>query len=323
MARPKFGVLVNAFTGTAVDSLITGNPKVAGGFYAFYWRELEPTRGNYDWSRLDAAIAEWKAVGKGLALRIVWSSSGYWGNEYSKTPTPQWVLDAGAKVAYHSASGTQVPLFWDPIYLEHAHAFLDAVGARYDGNPDVFFVDATPGAETNPFRGSIAKKDPTFTSTFSNAAASNGVKYSDSTWWSTLQTYIGSVRSHFATLPVLCTLNVGALPGSPTRLDAVGNLATQKGLLVGQNGLTGTSFRGNSGNRWRTWAGVTGLYFETASGTGGTTGTLQQVVDAAQTVMPDWLNFYYADVLKATQESSTYDASYAVALAEAAAFVGD
>jgi len=313
--RPVAGVLFYANYGQKTDPLVLANPTITGGFYMIYWSEIEKTHGQFDWAQLDAHIAEWKAVGKGIALRIVWSSSGYWAHPMAKTPTPQWVLDAGARYAYHPDSGTQVPLFWDPVYLKYAHEFLGAIGTRYDANTGMMFIDATPAAETNPYRfGTIDKKDPTFRDVFLTTAASDGTKYSASSWWTMLQTYIGSVKSHFPTLPVLVTLNKAGMPGEPSRLQEAGDLATSKKLWVGQNGLKGNSYTGTGADPWLTWGATTQVFFEPASAAGGTTGTMQQIVDACQRAGCNWLNVYYSDVFKATPGSSTYSASWDTAL---------
>ena len=199
--RPTSGVLFYANYANESETRALANPSITGALYQIYWSEIEPAAGDYRWSQLDANLARWRNAGKKVALRIMWSSSGYWPDPAAKRPTPQWVWDAGARRAYHAASDTEIPLFWDPIYLRHAQAFLAAVAARFDADPDLLFIDATPGAETNPYRaGTIDQLDPGFRDAFLLTAASDGTRYSDDLWWATLRSYISTLKARFATL---------------------------------------------------------------------------------------------------------------------------
>lgn len=97
----------------------------------------------------------------------MWSSSGYWRNPVAGKPTPAWVWKAGAKYAYHKESNTELALFWDPIFREHAMNFMKAVNKHFKNNKEILFIDVTPGAETNPYRfGTINRKDPQFKESF-------------------------------------------------------------------------------------------------------------------------------------------------------------
>ena len=62
--------------------------------------------------------------------------------------TPEWVKIAGAKGTFYEfgkgpneKGGSWDPDFADPIFLNKLDRFLSAMGARYDGNPNVAFVD--------------------------------------------------------------------------------------------------------------------------------------------------------------------------------------
>jgi hypothetical protein len=312
-----------------VDPLVLANPSIAGGSYVVFWSEVEKAQGQFEWAKMDASIAEWKAAGKGVSICVMWSASGYWRNPAAKTPTPQWVWDAGAKFALHSPSGTEVPLFWDPIYLKHAHAFLDALAAKYNRESAVFYIDATPGAETNPYRfGTIDLYDPGFRGVFTSTKASDGTTYTDALWGSALHTYITTVRDHFqqpaiSGLPVLITLNKGAMPGSKSRTQEIGDLVVSSGMWVGQAGLKGGAYTGRAAVApWLKWGASTKVFFETASAAIGATGTMQELVDACQRAGCNWLNVYAVDGLRATPGTRTYDHAWDAALDDLAATVG-
>jgi hypothetical protein len=319
--RPQAGVLFYANFGNEDETRVLANPSIVGALFQVYWSEFEPERRDFRWKQLDDFISRWRAAGKKVAVRVLWSSSGYWPDPTAKRPTPKWVWDVGARFAYHAQSDTEIPLFWDPIYREHAGAFLDALSARYDGNPDVMFIDATPGAETNPYRfGTIDQNDPGFRAVFVQTAASDGTTYTDERWELMVAAWLRSVRTRFPTLPVLITLNRGAMPDAPSRLAQIGDLAVSQGFWVGQNGLKGSSYTNSASQQmWLDWGSRARLFFETAAATGAEVGTMEEVVDAAIRVGADFLNVYAVDVVRATPGASTYDPAWEAALIRAAA----
>ena len=141
---------------------------------------MEKENGKCDWSQVDQWIEPWLKAGKKVAIRIMWSTSGYWPKPYYKTPTPKWVWREGAKFALHKPSGTEIPLIWDPIYQKFAWRFLEQFAARYGENPGLLFVDVTPGAETNPYRfGTINRLNPEFKDQFEKIKTSDGRSYNE------------------------------------------------------------------------------------------------------------------------------------------------
>ncbi|MCC7492453.1 MAG: DUF4832 domain-containing protein [Fimbriimonadaceae bacterium] len=106
------------------------------------WSELEPAEGEYVWSTLDTPAQRWIDKGWQIALRISCCES------WCRWATPEWVQRAGAK-GHNFRVGAGVVAdgpFWepdydDPVFLEKLSNFLAALAARYDGNPEVAFVD--------------------------------------------------------------------------------------------------------------------------------------------------------------------------------------
>ncbi len=106
------------------------------------WAYLEPEEGKYNWAILDTPAQRWIAKGKRIALRLTTSEN------WMKYATPEWVKNAGAKGTFYQfskgrveSSNTWDPLFDDPVYLQKLDAFLAAAARRYDGNPNVEFID--------------------------------------------------------------------------------------------------------------------------------------------------------------------------------------
>ncbi|MEX2245322.1 MAG: beta-galactosidase [Dehalococcoidia bacterium] len=106
------------------------------------WAQLEPQEGVYNWSHVDALLAAAHAKGKRVALRI-YTNKGEFGQA-----TPDWVFGAGAQ-AYASEPGSaRQPVPTDPVFAEKFGAFLTAFGSRYDGYPDIEFVQTNAGMGT-------------------------------------------------------------------------------------------------------------------------------------------------------------------------------
>lgn len=106
------------------------------------WAYLEPEEGKFNWALLDTPAQRWISKGKRVAFRITCSEN------WMRFATPEWVKDAGAKGTFYdfgkgpSENGASWdPDFGDPIFLQKLDHFLAAMAARYDGNPNVAFID--------------------------------------------------------------------------------------------------------------------------------------------------------------------------------------
>jgi hypothetical protein len=106
------------------------------------WSYIEPEEGRWNWSVLDTPAQRWIAKGKQVAFRITASES------WTRWATPKWVHDAGARgYDFRPGKGVEAngpfwePDFDDPVFLAKLDHFLAAMAARYDGNPEVAFID--------------------------------------------------------------------------------------------------------------------------------------------------------------------------------------
>ena len=117
-------------------------------YLRFDWASVEPQRGQYDWKLVDEAIAAWKPRGAAVSMRVMTCnahSSGYYSS-------PKWLFDEGCKGFEYlkggddpTSGGKRIPRiepdYSDPLYLKRHGEFLAAMGARYDGRPEVEFLD--------------------------------------------------------------------------------------------------------------------------------------------------------------------------------------
>lgn len=117
-------------------------PGVSTVYLRLPWAYLEPEEGKYNWAMLDTPAQRWIEKGKRIALRLTCSES------WMKYATPEWVKKAGARGTFYDMGKGRVekgdlwdPFFDDPIFIEKLDAFLSAAAKRYDGNPNVEFID--------------------------------------------------------------------------------------------------------------------------------------------------------------------------------------
>lgn len=106
------------------------------------WAFLEPEEGRFNWALFDAPARRFGAKGHKIAIRVTSTES------WMRDATPRWVQKAGAKgvtFTFGEGPGPDGPLwepdYLDPVFLTKLDAFLAAMARRYDGNPDVAFID--------------------------------------------------------------------------------------------------------------------------------------------------------------------------------------
>lgn len=106
------------------------------------WSYIEPEEGKFNWAVVDTPAQRWIGKGKQIAFRFSCSES------WMRYATPEWVEKAGAKgYNFQPRKGVvEDGPFWepdynDPVFLEKLDHFLEAAASRYDGNPEVAFID--------------------------------------------------------------------------------------------------------------------------------------------------------------------------------------
>ena len=106
------------------------------------WSFIEPEEGKFNWAVVDTPAQRWIAKGKKISFRFTCCES------WLRWATPEWVHKAGAKgVNYDYGKGPGengalwCPVYDNPVFLEKLDKFLAEAGRRYNGNPDVEFID--------------------------------------------------------------------------------------------------------------------------------------------------------------------------------------
>jgi hypothetical protein len=117
-------------------------------YFRMNWEELEPAEGQYQWQVIDEPLQAWALRGARIAFRVMTTnahSRGYY-------CSPKWLFDAGCRSYEYTVGGDDVtsggakiariePDYGDPLYLAKHGKFLRALAERYDGHPQIEFVD--------------------------------------------------------------------------------------------------------------------------------------------------------------------------------------
>ncbi len=96
------------------------------------WSVLNPQEGVYDWSALDAQLAEIKESGRQFSFRVYTMV----GEDYDGHMIPQWVLAKGASLFPDGE-----PMYSNCTYQKEWGGFVNELAKVYDGNPDIAFID--------------------------------------------------------------------------------------------------------------------------------------------------------------------------------------
>jgi hypothetical protein len=111
------------------------HPATSIAYFRIYWKFIEPAQGQYRWDLIDTALKTAHSRKQTLMLRIApygttadndvpdWYRA-LLGDEKGKPRVEKWRTDPE-----------------DPRYVQHFGGLIRALGARYDGNPDLESVD--------------------------------------------------------------------------------------------------------------------------------------------------------------------------------------
>lgn len=89
----------------------------------YYWDQLEPKEGEINFAIIDSAIARSARNGQQLNFRVMCQDEDM--------VLPEWAIAAGVRSPYYD----------NPVFIEKQINLIKALGARYDGNRDICFVD--------------------------------------------------------------------------------------------------------------------------------------------------------------------------------------
>lgn len=94
------------------------------------WSDIQKNPDSYDWSNVDEVLDLAAQHDKTIGLSVTAGMS-----------CPQWVYDGGAiKYKIRDKSGKFMSIPWDMGFLNSWLPFIQAMGDRYDGNPNLRYV---------------------------------------------------------------------------------------------------------------------------------------------------------------------------------------
>lgn len=132
---------------------------LVGSHQSFFWEQLEPTEGEYNWAPVTNFVNTAAASGKKAAIGIITFNARANEGVANDPPirTPRYVFDAGAgKIICPDGDGDgqpfEIPKYWDPIYQTKYEAFISAFAAQFDGDPNIEYIQIGVGkfGETQP-----------------------------------------------------------------------------------------------------------------------------------------------------------------------------
>jgi hypothetical protein len=207
------------------------DPNLAGVVLTYYWSQIEPQKGVFDWSPIESAMAPWIAAHKKIVLRISTSGGPSWDPPYSGSGTPAWVYADGARSI--TDNGETIPVYWDPAYLSDYQSFVAAFAGEFDGNPNLAFIEpgVGMGGETLPETGASP----------AGITAWEADGYTDAVWLSTVETISSFVKASFQTTRSYWMVDRTFFDGSGTYFNAVmAWFKTVPHWHLQNNGLTST-----------------------------------------------------------------------------------
>lgn len=95
------------------------------------WATMNPALGSYNWAPVDNLLAAAAARGQQASFRIVTVN----GDEFGGHCVPAWAVTEGAVITNGE------PDYRRRVYQARWGQFVDALAARYDGDPRIAFID--------------------------------------------------------------------------------------------------------------------------------------------------------------------------------------
>jgi hypothetical protein len=277
---PKGYQGIYQFTGTPQFN----NQNLKGGVLIIPWNTVEPTQGQFDWSSVDSQIAPWVAAGKKVAIRVQ-------ANELCDTDTPRWVFANNAVPEYQvpeTSGNCAAPQFWNANYLADVKQLAQAFAQKYNGDPNVSWVQATVGVYSE------TKVDT------DNSDAANSFwdqqGYNDNLWFQTVKTITGYYQQYFTKTPLAVSIDKTFIDGNAgLDADSMVSWLTSIGVAPQDDGLRQTTVYSSA------WSGphISEQFLSTSS----TGDSLAGDFKAAMAGNPTYILIYGSDIENAANQS--------------------
>lgn len=128
-------------------STVTELWQIAAAGYAIHpWETVQPmSESLYNWDAFDNALRVCRSHGVKLTVGVLCADS----SDNRPTDVPLWLFRAGAKYTrkkiWNYLTGKtyekMIPEWNDPVFLEKLEGFVEAFAKRYDGHPEIEYVE--------------------------------------------------------------------------------------------------------------------------------------------------------------------------------------
>lgn len=135
-------------------------PNTSIAYFRFYWRFIEPEKGEYRWDIIDRTLDTARERGQTVILAVMSHGSPY----DNSTDVPDWyreIVGERREWTYDSPVNAWMVDPEDPRYVEYYGGMLRAMGERYDGHPDLEAVDTRIVGAWGEGAGSALLSQPT------------------------------------------------------------------------------------------------------------------------------------------------------------------
>jgi Domain of unknown function (DUF4832)/Beta-galactosidase len=108
-------------------------PECSIARFSWYWDELEPEEGRFNFPYLDNLIERARVNSQTINFRVICQNG--------RIGVPGWLIDAGAQGQVDPDGTGWQPYYDDPVFLAKHEALIKALADRYDGHPDINYID--------------------------------------------------------------------------------------------------------------------------------------------------------------------------------------
>lgn len=130
---------------------VLSHPLVDAVVMSFYWNEVEPASGHFDFSSLDRMLDLCKRYKKGMVLEL-----SVYGGEGEKTSAPEWLYETGIRrIAFSEQRDARprelaMPKVWDNPCTEALNKCVRRLGERYQHEQALWYVVPAFGFNGGP-----------------------------------------------------------------------------------------------------------------------------------------------------------------------------
>jgi len=136
-------ILVNPGIGFTTFNNYNGNvtnyPVSGIAYYRWYWDQIEPTKGNINFSYFDEVLRNAAKAGQKVAFRIMAASDS---SDSDLIRIPDWLKQEGCNGFWYGSYPYHfMPDFSDANFLANVHRVIKAFGDRYNGDSRIDHID--------------------------------------------------------------------------------------------------------------------------------------------------------------------------------------